>query len=168
MWRQWSLPRQIKLFYLRFIRLRGAPEEIAEGMALGIFIGMTPTMGAQIILAIFFAAFLKKNKLAAALGVFVTNPVTAPFIYGLEYELGRYLLGWKRLRLPTELSWEAFNHLSWRVITPLCLGSLIFAVVFGLLAYFLTLQAMPILKRYKVTRWRRPLRRLPTDQDRTE
>ncbi len=164
MWRQWSLPRPFKLFYIRFIRLRGAPEEIAEGMALGIFIGMTPTMGAQILIAIFVAALLRKNKIAAALGVFITNPVTAPFIYGFEYELGRYLLGWKRLRLPTELSWEVVRHLSWGVIVPLCLGSLIFAVVFGLLAYFLTLKAMPVVKRYKISRWRRPARGLPSDQ----
>ena len=134
MWRQWSLARQAKLFYLRFIRIRGAPEEIAEGMALGIFIGMTPTMGAQIIIAVFVAALLRKNKIAAALAVFVTNPVTAPFIYGLQYELGRNLLGWKRLRLPAELSWEVVRHLSWGVIVPLCVGSLIFAIVFGLLA----------------------------------
>ncbi|MBN1141725.1 MAG: DUF2062 domain-containing protein [Deltaproteobacteria bacterium] len=164
MWRRWSFSRQLKLFYIRFIRIRGAPEEIAEGMALGIFIGMTPTMGAQILIAVFFAALLRKNKIAAALGVFITNPVTAPLIYGLQYELGRYLLGWKRLRLPTELSWEIIRNLSWGVIVPLCVGSLIFAVVFGLLAYFLTLKAIPVVKRYKISRWPRRRRRIgPSD-----
>lgn len=158
MWRQWFLFRQLKLFYLRFIRIRGAPEEIAEGMALGIFIGMTPTMGAQIVIAVFFAALLKKNKLAAALGVFITNPVTAPLIYGLQYELGRFLLGWKRLSLPTELSWEVVRSLSWGLIVPLCLGSLIFSIVFGLLAYFLTLKVVPAVKRSRISRWRRPRR----------
>ncbi|WP_316348434.1 DUF2062 domain-containing protein [Desulfuromonas acetoxidans] len=54
MWRRWGFIRQAKLLLLRFLRLRGQPDEIAKGFALGIFIGMTPTLGFQMILAVFF------------------------------------------------------------------------------------------------------------------
>ena len=50
MYRRWPLVRQIKLLVVRFLRLRGAPEEIAKGLALGIFIGLTPTFGFQMLL----------------------------------------------------------------------------------------------------------------------
>ena len=46
---------------------------------------MTPTMGIQMPIAIFFAAMLKWSKISAAFGVWITNPLTSPFIYGLTY-----------------------------------------------------------------------------------
>lgn len=88
MWRGVGFIRQVKLMLVRFVRLRGLPEEIAKGVALGIFIGMTPTFGFQMAIAIFFAYILRENRLAAVLGVWITNPVTAPFIYAAEYEIG--------------------------------------------------------------------------------
>ena len=47
MWRRWGIFRLIKLLVLRFVRLQGTPHEISKGVALGIFIGMTPTFGFQ-------------------------------------------------------------------------------------------------------------------------
>ena len=74
--------------YERFLKIRGRPRDIALGMALGLFIAMTPTMGFQMIIAVFFASLLKWNKFSAAAGVWLTNPVTAPIIYGLCYLVG--------------------------------------------------------------------------------
>jgi uncharacterized protein (DUF2062 family) len=156
MWRRWGLVRQAKLNFLRFIRLKGTPEEIAKGLALGIFIGMTPTMGGQMIIALFFAVLLRENKLAAALGVWITNPLTAPFIYGLEYESGRLLLGMAPAHLPAHLSYTSLKALGWEVIKPLCFGSLIYAIVCGTLTYALTLRFVPLVKAWHIPRWPRP------------
>ena len=121
MWRRFGFIRQLKLNILKFIRLRGSPDEIAKGVALGIFIGMTPTLGFQMPIAVFFAFLLKENKLAAALGVWITNPVTAPVIYGLQYESGRLLLGLPRVGLP-ELNFDSLKAMGGEVLLPLCLG----------------------------------------------
>ena len=67
MWRGVGFIRQSKLMVVRFVRLRGLPVEIAKGVALGIFIGMTPTFGFQMAIALFFAYLLKENRLAAIL-----------------------------------------------------------------------------------------------------
>ncbi|MDD2604325.1 MAG: DUF2062 domain-containing protein [Desulfobacterales bacterium] len=83
----------LKRAYGRFIKLRGCPREIARGFAVGIFVGFTPTLGAQMLIAVPLAALLKSNKLAAAAGVWITNPVTVPFIYGLTYLVGSQLTG---------------------------------------------------------------------------
>lgn len=156
MWRRWGLVRQAKLQFLRFLRLKGTPEEIAKGLALGIFIGMTPTMGGQMIIAIFFAMLLRENKLAAALGVWITNPLTAPFIYGLEYESGRLLLGMGPAHLPAHLSYAALKALGWAVVKPLLVGSTIYAIVCGALTYALTLRFVPMVKTWHIPRWPRP------------
>lgn len=158
-WRRWGYIRQAKLNFVRFARMRGEPDEIAKGLALGIFIGMTPTFGLQMLLAICLAFLLKENKLAAALGVWITNPVTAPFIYALEYESGRLLLGLDRVRLPQELTFSAIGHLGLDVMLPLWFGSLIYGILCGGLTYALTLRFIPIVKTWRIPRWPRPRKR---------
>jgi len=155
MWRMWPFSRQLKLNILRFIRLRGTPDEVAKGMALGIFIGMTPTFGFQMGIALFFAWLLRENKLAAVLGVWITNPVTAPFIYALEYESGRLLLGMPRLGLPSELTFTTARQLGWDILVPFFFGSLLYAVICASLAYALTLRFIPALRKIRLTRWPR-------------
>ena len=155
MWQYWPLVRQGKLNLIRFIRLRGTPEEVAKGFALGIFIGMTPTFGFQMVIALFFAWILRENKIAALLGVWVTNPITAPIIYATQYETGRIVLGMDRLSLPSELSFEAFMNIGTDIMVPLCLGSLIHAVLWGFLTYALTLRFIPSLRMVRIKRWPR-------------
>jgi hypothetical protein len=155
MWRGVGFIRQVKLMVLRFIRLRGLPEEIAKGIALGIFIGMTPTFGFQMLIAIFLAYLLRKNRLAAVLGVWVTNPVTAPVIYAIEYEMGRILLGMERATLPSKFSWAAYADLGWNIMYPLWVGGILTGIVLGLLSYFITLRIVPIVKGLRIPRWPR-------------
>jgi len=74
--------------YARFLKIRGHPREIALGLAMGLFIAMTPTMGFQMAIAICLATFFKWNKVAAGIGVWATNPLTAPIIYPICYYIG--------------------------------------------------------------------------------
>lgn len=141
--------------FVRFVRLRGLPEEIAKGVALGIFIGMTPTFGFQMAIALFFAYLLKENRLAAILGVWITNPVTAPVIYSIEYEMGRILLSLPRASLPAEFTWGAYADLGWDIMYPLWVGGTLAGVILGALSYFVTLRMVPIVKTWRIQRWPR-------------
>jgi uncharacterized protein (DUF2062 family) len=85
--------RQIRYFYLRFIRLRGEPHALALGIALGIFAGMMPIMPFQIALAVTLALLFKGSKLTAALGTWVTNPLNWYFLYYYAYKIGASILG---------------------------------------------------------------------------
>jgi hypothetical protein len=155
MWRGYGFIRQGKLMLTRFVRLRGLPEEIAKGVALGIFIGMTPTMGLQMPIALVFAYLLKENRLAAVLGVWVTNPATAPFIYGLEYELGRNILGMEYVGFPQELTWESVSRMGYDLMLPLWVGGILFGIFWGAIAYRVTLRLVPIFKTWRPRRWPR-------------
>lgn len=141
--------------FVRFVRLRGLPEEIAKGVALGIFVGMTPTFGFQMAIALFFAYLLKENRLAAILGVWITNPVTAPVIYSIEYEMGRILLSMPRASLPAEFTWGAYADLGWDIMYPLWVGGTLAGVILGALSYFVTLRMVPIVKTWRIQRWPR-------------
>jgi uncharacterized protein (DUF2062 family) len=85
--------RQIKYYFLRLTRLKGEPQELAMGMALGIFSGMLPIMPFQIALAITLALFFKGSKITAALGTWVTNPLNWYFMYYYSYKIGASVLG---------------------------------------------------------------------------
>ena len=118
--------------YRRFLKIRGRPRQIALGLALGLFIGITPTLGVQTAIALFAASILKWNKISAALGVWITNPLTAPLIYGLTYAVGRMVLGIAQSpELPDEFGAGAFRTLMGK--TPGIFGALTAgAVVVGL------------------------------------
>ncbi|MDT8420608.1 MAG: DUF2062 domain-containing protein [Desulfuromonadales bacterium] len=158
MWRRWSFLRQFKLNLIRLIRLRAEPNDIAKGMALGLFIGMTPTFGFQMPLALAFAMLLKENKIAALIGVWVTNPLTAPVIYGLEYEIGRAMMGMSRPDIYVFFNYESFTELGSEIMVPLCLGSLVFGLVVSAVGYAVTLRMVPLAKQWRVPRW--PRRRI--------
>ncbi|PLY04454.1 MAG: DUF2062 domain-containing protein [Desulfuromonas sp.] len=155
MWRRWGMVRQAKLNLLRFIRLSGTPDEIAKGFALGIFIGMTPTFGFQMLLAVFAAFLLRENRLAAIIGVWITNPVTAPFIYAAEYEFGRRLLQMDPLSFNIEFTFDSLMALSWDILLPLLLGSLVFGLLSTAISYAVVLRMIPSLKTLRVPRWPR-------------
>lgn len=79
--------------YERFLKIRGNPNEIALGFALGLFVGMAPCMGVQTIIAVFFASLFKWNKFSAAVGVWISNPISAPFLYGFTFYIGSLFTG---------------------------------------------------------------------------
>lgn len=155
MWRLWGVPRQFKLNLIRLIRLRNAPDEIAKGLALGVFIGMTPTFGIQMPLAFFLAMLLCDSKIAAMVGVWVTNPLTAPFIYAAEYEIGRRILGLPHPTMPLDFTWEQVTQAGWELVSPLLVGSLIFGTLTAAITYPMALRFMPILKNSRIPRWPR-------------
>lgn len=91
--------------YERFIKIRGEPRDIAMGFALGIFLGISPMFGLQVWIAILLAALFKWNKIAAALGTAISNPITTPFIYTATYYVGSKLFDTGK-NLPARLAWD--------------------------------------------------------------
>ncbi len=85
--------RQIKYYYLRFIRLRGEPGELALGIALGIFSGMMPILPFQTALGVALAILFRGSKITAAIGTWVSNPFNWYFLYYYSYKLGAHILG---------------------------------------------------------------------------
>jgi uncharacterized protein (DUF2062 family) len=74
------------------LRLRGTPHAIALGVSIGVFVALTPTVGLQMIIAVFLATVAGGNRLAAAAGPWITNPVTIVPIYTFNYWVGWLLV----------------------------------------------------------------------------
>lgn len=128
--------------YLQFIQrlksLNGDPHFIAMGMAVGVFISFTPTIPFHTVLAIAIAYVLNGSKAAAAIGVWVSNPVTIPFFYYGCYKIGRLILGHK---IPLNAKYETISMLLKQgadVTVVMMIGGIVLGIVPAIVAYFVT------------------------------
>jgi uncharacterized protein (DUF2062 family) len=136
-WGRWK--RNLRLYYLRLLRLKGQPHEVAGGVAIGVFVGMTPTVPLHTVLAVLIALILKKSKLAAALGVWVANPFFLPFIYLLDYKVGKVLTGANASSPPmSHFSVPHLVRLGWDISYPLLCGGTVTGLLCAIPSYFIT------------------------------
>ncbi len=132
----------LKRAYRRFLKIRGGPREIALGFALGIFVGMTPTLGVQTPIAIFVAALFKWSKIAAVVGVWITNPFTAPIIYSITYLVGTKVYGIDAInKLPENPDISFISELFYSspgILWSLTIGGVIIGLPLSVVAYYVS------------------------------
>ena len=86
--------RKARRFFLHHVlHADDTPHRIAVGAAVGIFVGLTPTVGFQMVIAVAIAAALRANKIVCIPMVWITNPVTLGPIYLACFKLGNALVG---------------------------------------------------------------------------
>lgn len=133
------------------LALDDSPHAIALGVAIGIFVGLTPSVGIQtiLVLAIIFICrpFFYFNGTAAMASTYVSNPLTMAPMYYFWYRLGAWFLpntdadvnfdgllkfeglaGW----------WESTSTLAVQVGFPMLIGALLTAPIGAAIAYPLT------------------------------
>jgi uncharacterized protein len=133
------LKRNIKVFYDSFISLKGEPKNIAMGLAIGVFVGVTPTIPFHTAIIIFAGLLFRNNLTSAYLGSWlISNPITIPLFYLSQYELGRLLLGMNSTQCVIEdYSVSCLLKLGWQIVIPLFTGGIIMAPFFAIPAYFI-------------------------------
>ena len=103
-----------------------------------MFIAITPTIPFHTVLAVSLAVLLRASKLAAALGVWVSNPLTIPLFYYGSYRLGRFVLGLPELSMPTDYSLVSILRLGGHLTVAMLNGGVLLGIIPALLAYVLT------------------------------
>ena len=66
-------------------------KKVLSGVFIGIFVAFIP-MPLQMVLVAFLAIFFSVNLPIGLLLIWISNPITMPFIYYFQYELGNLLL----------------------------------------------------------------------------
>ncbi|MCU0537185.1 MAG: DUF2062 domain-containing protein [Hydrococcus sp. Prado102] len=149
------LAKSWRYWYLRFIRLRGKPAEIARGLAVGIFAGSFPIFGFQILIGVLLAVIVRGNKFAAAAGTWVSNPLTYVPIFAFNYQVGKLILGWDDSTVTQNIvdrNWQSFMELGSVFLTKLFLGCFVVGLIAAIATYFISLQ---LLTRSRTLRSRR-------------
>lgn len=114
--------------------LRRGPEAIARGVFVGLFVGLTPTVGGQTLLMILGCMALRGNFPSAFAVSWVSNPFTVAPLYWLFHGLGKQVFQ----KLPL------FDSGAWYVqgigddIVFAGLGSLLLALPAAIGGYYLS------------------------------
>jgi len=134
MWPQRGWRRSCSYVWRRVWRLDGTPHTIALGFASGVFASFTPFMGLHFLIGFGVAWVLRGNLLASALGTFVGNPLTFPFIWWAALTLGNRILG----ENVEAIDMDSINLFSvspldlWPVIKPILFPMVIGGIPIGL------------------------------------
>jgi uncharacterized protein (DUF2062 family) len=134
-----------------FFKIKGSPREIAAGFALGIVIGMSPFLGAHILACILIASLLGWSKLAALLGVNITNVFTAPIIYPINYWVGVNLIGFS-----SDISWSMPSDYravfeivrqTPMILVDLFIGGCVLGIPLAIAGYFVSLRLINLCRK---------------------
>lgn len=133
--------RLLRYLYIRFLRMQGSPAAIARGLAAGAFAGSFPLLGFQTLIGIAIAAIFRGNKVMAAVGTWISNPLTYVPLMALNFHVGRWLLRLPNTTvLPTSTSdMSEWMDLGMSAMSAMLVGSFLVGIIASLLAYYVGL-----------------------------
>lgn len=129
-------------------RLRGgalSPGRAASSIAVGLFVGCLPLYGVHSVIVLAICIPLRLDAAIAYFAAHVSNPVTVPFLFALEMQIGAVILTGHG----TELSFAAAKQLGFmKVGARLFAGAALVAPAAGLLGgattWFLSLRVQDV------------------------
>ena len=153
----WIIPRNFfrkltwknirKFFSEHITHSKESNGKITAAIMLGIFMGIVPLWGYQMLITLFLAHLLKLNKVIAIVAANISLPPVIPFLL-----YGSYLTGCKVLGRPNDLH---FGDLSFEnvksVLEQYLIGSVIFAVACSLIAGILAICLLAACRRTKAS-----------------
>ena len=112
---------------------------ISRGVLIGLFWGFIP-MPMQMLAVLSITPFIKFNVPIAISMVWLSNPITMPFMYYMEYHTGNYLLGLEGLEnakfdFEFTLSWFKENWSNF--LYPLYIGTIPYSLGVSTIIYFM-------------------------------
>ena len=124
---------KLKQNIIQLLKKGLSPDEIARGIAAGVFIAFIPFFGTHTITAIGAAQVLRLNTLIVILGTQISNPLSFPFQIFLSAEIGSLLLKGQLIKINYSESVSLLQH----YLPPILLGSLVLSIVASALSFFL-------------------------------
>jgi hypothetical protein len=142
-----------KYFFLRFRRLKGDPYALAFGTAIGVFVGLTPTMPLHTAIILVLTILTRTSAVAAILSsLIVSNPLTFVPIYYFSTLIGNaltpYELNWEKIQIVVDQlssshgiahTFEILAGLGLEALVVLLVGGTVLALPFALASYYLSL-----------------------------
>jgi uncharacterized protein (DUF2062 family) len=157
---------KLKAWFVHLLHLDDSAHRIALGVAIGMFVAVTPTWGIQMILVVGLAWLCRANKVAGVPMVWVTNPATNIPIYSFCYIVGQSLVGgpgWDEVKhriagaSDSGLNWWEWGYwwqlikcllaLTWDGAAPLWVGTCVVGAVAGVIMYVMMYYLITVYRR---------------------
>ena len=128
-WIRKITPKTIRTFLKeKIVSTNDSNKKIALSITLGIFMGMSPAWGYQMIIAYTLAHFFNLNKAIALVAANISIPPFIPFILYGGYRTGAFILG-----NSTDVFDITFDTVKQNILQYL-IGSIVFAAVFAVIS----------------------------------
>jgi uncharacterized protein len=148
-----KITRLSRYFYLKFIRLKGEPHSLAMGTAIGVLVGLTPTMPFHTVIILGITMTTRSSAIAGIISSWIVcNPLTYLPIYYFSMVVGNFVtpyhLNWQRIQhslnaLTSHSSFlDSFHEiagLGFETIVVMLIGGLVIALPFTIASYYLSL-----------------------------
>jgi uncharacterized protein (DUF2062 family) len=142
-----------KYYYLRFKRLRGDPKILAGGTAIGVLVGLTPTIPLHTLMVIAFTLITRTSTIAGIISsLLVCNPLTYFPIYYISVFLGNLITPYEINRQWLETffyqlinsgsildSITLIGTLGYETVIVLVTGGILLALPLALASFYLSL-----------------------------
>lgn len=100
-----NFTRLKKFYYLKFVRIKGAPKDIAWGACIGALIGTLPVMPFHTIGIIAVCVITRTSTMAGLFSsLAISNPFTYVPIYYLSMVIGNFIT-------PYNITWETIHKI---------------------------------------------------------
>lgn len=128
------IPAKIKYLFFKVLKSNSSAEDIADGLAIGVFVALQPIVGSQMTVSLFLTWLFRKNSWVAVLAAWITNPLTFVPIYLFNYWIGLFFYPKgarfeevRRIFLQ-QLSLHTVMDLGKDILMPLIIGSAVVGV----------------------------------------
>ncbi|HLD43961.1 MAG TPA: DUF2062 domain-containing protein [bacterium] len=144
-------PKKFLELIVKLLKSHSTTQEIADGMAIGVFVSWLPILGIHMPLSFILATLFKKNPWIAMLAAWIVNPLTMLPIYWFNFWVGKQLYHKQLLGFPSDQQVPAFDfhHIftaSKDILIPLIIGSVVVGVVAAFVSQCLCLRYYDRLK----------------------
>lgn len=137
-------PTNIKNFINKqVLHSKDSNTKMASAMGWGVFCGVIPIWGYQMVFAGLSAHFMKLNKVVAMVFSNISIPPMIPFLLYGSVVLGALVLGVENAFTLDGITFETVAQ----SLTQYIVGSVALAIILGLLVFIISLLAMIICKR---------------------
>lgn len=146
-----NVQRTSRYFFLKLLRLKGSPHSIALGGAIGVFIGLTPTIPLHTVIILVLTLLTRTSFIAGlTTSILVSNPLTYVPHYYLALVIGNLVtpfhLNWERVRQVLDLvladaSFEArlrpLLSIGYEAVFVMLAGGFVLSLPAGVITYYL-------------------------------
>jgi uncharacterized protein (DUF2062 family) len=133
------------------------PMKVAVALGFGVFMGVSPIWGFQMLAAAFLAHLMRLNKILVLLASNISIPPLIPFIIYFSYKTGGLVLGMKGtltketlINLKDQLLnsnfYDTLQELGYNLLQYV-IGSLVFGVLLGLATCFVSYLLLVLFKK---------------------
>lgn len=144
-----KLRRFFSYYKFKLARLPASSYAISAGFACGSMVSFTPLIGFHFVLAVIFAYLLRANYIAALIGTIVGNPISFPFIWGLIYKVGAFIVDKPEDNLRPNINFEIIINQTYDIFIPMLVGGAVLAIPIWVTTYFITYSFVSSFKKAK-------------------